>query len=244
MDKLKNIKKNDNIILIIPTWRANIKGTLDIITYESIHSDTFIFTDFFKFYNNLINDRNLQLYMNIYNYTGILCLHPCFSSQWIDFNQNKYFSVFEKCDYQKLLLKAAILITDYSSIFFDFGYLRKPIIFAHFDYDEYRTNHYQQGYFNYEKDGFGPVCKDINCTIKEIIYEIENNALLRKKYLRRIRKIFTFSDGNNCQRIYEKIKDINNLENIESNYYFINKYFILITLAIIYKAKKFHIKDG
>ena len=241
LDKLKNKMKKENIILVIPTWRANIKGTLDLITYESIHSEAFIFTDFFKFYNNLINDKNLHLYMSKNNYTGILCLHPCFSSQWIDFNQNKYFSVFEKCDYQKLLLNAAILITDYSSIFFDFGYLRKPIIFTHFDYDEYRANHYQQGYFNYEKDGFGPVCKDINCTVKEIIYEIENNGILRKKYLRRIRKIFTFSDGNNCKRIYEKIKGITNHENIESNYYFIYKYFILISLAIIiYKANNLY----
>ena len=101
LQRLKDrIKKKKNI-LIIPTWRMNIKGTRDLITYQSIHSDTFIFSQYFKFYNNLINDKKLLNAMKQYNYTGTFCLHPCFSSQWIDFQQNDVFSVIEKCDYHK-----------------------------------------------------------------------------------------------------------------------------------------------
>ena len=62
--------------------------------------------------------------MKNFNYSGAFCLHPCFSSQWIDFNQNEFFSVNEHCNYQELLLTGSLLITDYSSIFFDFAYLR------------------------------------------------------------------------------------------------------------------------
>ena len=233
--RLKNIVNKKKKIIIIPTWRINIKGTVDQITYKSIHSDIFVFTEFFKFYNNLINDAELLLYMNKYNYTGIFCLHPCFSAQWIDFNQNKYFSVFEKCDYQKFLLEGSLLITDYSSIFFDFGYLRKPIIYTHFDYEEYRNNHYQKGYFNYIKDGFGPVCKDIKSCIEEIIYEIKNNCNLRSKYLRRINKFFTFSDENNCERIFQKITKNNyNKLNYTDNIYII----FILTLAVKIILKK------
>ena len=45
-----------------------------------------------------------------------------------------------------------MLITDYSSIFFDFGYLNKPVIYSHFDYNEYRANHFRKGYFDYIKN--------------------------------------------------------------------------------------------
>jgi len=235
LQRLKNIINVKKKIIIIPTWRINIKGTIDLITYESIHSEIFIYTDFYKFYNKLINDQNLLLYMNKFNYTGIFCLHPCFSAQWIDFNQNEFFSVRKKCNYQKFLLEGSLLITDYSSIFFDFGYLRKPVIYSHFDYDEYRSNHYQEGYFDYEKDGFGPVCRDLNCTVNEIIYEIKNNCLLRAKYLQRIKKFFTFSDENNCQRIFREITKKKKSLNVATNNVIIYIFFsFLFFLKCVY----------
>ena len=214
----------------------NIQGTKDLITYESIHSDTFIYTDYFKFYNDLINDPKLLFQMSKYNYTGIFCLHPCFSAQWVDFNQNNIFSVLDKCDYQKLLLESSLLITDYSSIFFDFAYLRKPIIYSHFDYEEYRDNHYQKGYFDYRTDGFGPICKHINCTVDEIIFEIKNNCNLTKKYLRRINKFFTFSDDNNSKRIFDIIRR-NEAKEIKSSKYPLFIIFFIILLSFLLKFK-------
>ena len=121
--------------------------------------------------------------MEKYDYKGILCLHPFFTAQWKDFHENKLFSVGKKCNYQYNIIKSSLLITDYSSVFFDYGYLKKPIIYAHFDYGEYRNNHFEKGYFDYISDGFGPVCQDINCVVNEIIYEIENNCIIKKKYL-------------------------------------------------------------
>ena len=139
----------------------NIRETVNLLTYESIHSDSFKFTNYFNFYNSLINDERLISFMKKFNYTGIFCLHPCFSSQHIDFTRNNIFSIRNKCIYQNDLIKASLLVTDYSSIFFDFAYLRKPIIYAHFDYKEYRMNHYPKGYFDYEKDGFGYIIHDL-----------------------------------------------------------------------------------
>jgi CDP-glycerol glycerophosphotransferase (TagB/SpsB family) len=235
--RLSKIKKKEKLIFIAPTWRMNIKGTTKINTYESIYSDTFKFTDYFNFYNNLINEEKLIYTMKKFNYTGIFCLHPSFSSQYKDFKANHLFSVKRKCNYQKNLIKASLLVTDYSSIFFDFAYLRKPVIYSHFDYEEYRMNHYPQGYFDYEKDGFGPITHDSKDTVNEIIKEIENNCLLRKKYLRRINKFFAFFDKNNNDKIYFEItKKINNknFKSILFNVYL----FILFLIYIILKFRK------
>ena len=189
LQKRKYINQK-KVIMIAPTWRKNIQGVLDILSFESKYSDIFKYTEYFKFYNNLINDKRLIFIMGKYNFKGLFCLHPLYENQWIDFKQNEIFSVIKKCDYQSLLLEASLLITDYSSIFFDFGYLEKPIIYAHFDYT---------------LDGFGAICKDINCVINEILFEIENNFILKKKYEKRIKKFFAFSDCNNCKRIFERI---------------------------------------
>jgi len=239
-DNLESMKNNINIekkIVIIPTWRMNIRGTRDSITYKSIHSDTFIYTEFFKFYNNLINDKNLHIVMKKNNYTGTFCLHPSLSTQYIDFNKNEFFSIIERCDYQKFLLESSLLITDYSSIFFDFGYLRKPVIYAHFDYKEYRSNHYPEGYFNYDKDGFGPVCHDINCTVNEIIFELENNCLLRLNYLRRTKKFFSFSDERNSERILKEIINNKNISTEDPKILIKTFIIIYISFIILYKFK-------
>ena len=203
--KFKNIKDKTKIILVMPTWRLYIKRKKESLIYESIHSDNFKNTDYFHFYNELINNENLIKSMELYNYTGIFCLHPYFAAQWIDFTKNKRFEIKDICDYQNLLIKGSLLITDYSSIFFDFGYLKKPIIYAHFDYEEYRLNHYPEGYFNYNEDGFGSIAKDINSTVNLIIKSMKYNCKLEEKYLIRINSFFTFYDEHNSDRLYQKI---------------------------------------
>lgn len=100
-----------------------------------------------------------------------------------------------------------MLITDYSSVAFDFAYMNKPLIYYHFDYRKYRKNQHPEGYFKYEKDGFGPVVKTKESLYKyidEIIDDFKNT----KKYEERVKQFFDLRDKNNCKRIYEKIKEL------------------------------------
>ena len=198
------VSLKEKTILIIPSWRNYIRGTIDLVTYENIYSDTFKNITFFNIYNKFINEQNLISILQQYNYTGILCLHPYFSKQYVDFTKNNYIIIEKRCEYQKLLSSTSLLITDYSNIFYDFGYLKKPIIYFQFDIEEFRKYNYK-GCFNFEKDGFGPVCYDIQCVVEEITKEIKNECKINKKYLRRINKYFDFSDKNNNDRIYFEI---------------------------------------
>ena len=237
LETLKSSIQKEKIILVLPTWRMNIQGTMNKINYKIIHSDTFILTEFFQFYNNLMNHKDLIAIMNQLNYKGIFCLHPIFASQWIDFNPNEIFTVLKNCNYQKLLLKSSLLITDYSSVFFDFGYLKKPVIYIHFDYLEYRNSHYAQGYFDYIKDGFGPICKDVQCVFKEIEFELKNNCLLKRKYLKRINRFFQYTDANNNERIYKAIKNSKNRK-IKNKTSFIYVSLNFISIILLYKFIK------
>ena len=218
----QNYMNKQKILLVLPTCRLYIKGTFDSLTHESIYFQNFNLTSFFNFYNNLINNDELIVNMEKNNYIGKFCLHPYFSKQWKDFKGNKIFSVLNKCDYQDLLLNSSLFVTDYSNTFFDFAYLKKPIIYTQFDYEEYRHNQFEEGYFNYIKHGFGPICFNLNCTIKNIISYLENGCLIKKKYLKRIKKFFQYSDANNCKRIYLSLLNksyinINTYKNINLN---------------------------
>ena len=60
-------------------------------------------------------------------------------------------------DVQDLLKRSKILITDYSSVFYDFAYMKKEVIYYQFDYNDFFKKHYEIGNFNFEKNGFGPI---------------------------------------------------------------------------------------
>ena len=209
----KNFDKNINkIILIMPTWRKSIKRYKNSLILKKLHSETFKNTQYYKFYNSLINDKLLIDIMKLYNYKGILCLHHNFEAQWIDFNSSDEFEIKENCDYQNLLMNSSLLITDYSSVFFDFGYLKKPVIYSHFDYEEYRLEDYSEGYFNYKRDGFGPIYNNISSIVQSIIKSIKSNNTITKKYLKRIDNFFSFHDENNSERLLKEIIKISNID--------------------------------
>ena len=109
---------------------------------------------------------------------------------------------------QKNLIEADILITDYSSVFFDFAYMGKPVFYYQFDSEEYRAGHYQEGYFSYEKDGFGPVLRTEKDLCSKLLSCLEQNGRAEALYAQRIQKFFEIRDDRNCERNFKAIKEI------------------------------------
>lgn len=103
-------------------------------------------------------------------------------------------------------MESSLLVTDYSSVFFDFAYLRKPIIYSQFDSDTFYSGQiYDEGYFDYKKDGFGPVCYDYDKTVDEIVNLLKKDCNIEEKYLERITDFYAFTDNQNCKRVYDEI---------------------------------------
>jgi CDP-glycerol glycerophosphotransferase (TagB/SpsB family) len=106
-------------------------------------------------------------------------------------------------------MTTSLLITDYSSVFFDVAYMNKPIVFYHFDYDEFRQKHLSEGYFSYEKDGMGPIAHDEKELIDLILDSYSDQGFYTKdRYVERTKRFFPLQDADNCQRIYDEIKSV------------------------------------
>ena len=97
-------------------------------------------------------------------------------------------------------------MTDYSSVAFDFGYMRKPVIYYQFDDIKYYKNHYPKGYYKYSDDGFGEVIYGENELLRKLKYITKNTQ--KNKYLDRCNKFFRLYDIKNSLRIYKSIKEI------------------------------------
>ena len=102
-------------------------------------------------------------------------------------------------------MDCALLVTDYSSVFFDVAFLRKPVVYYQFDEEEFRKYHYQKGYFDFRRDGFGPVCTTQEALLGALMESFENGMEMQTEYAQRTERFFPLHDGNNCRRTFEAI---------------------------------------
>ena len=212
-DNLINSKKSKNQILIMPTFRKYL------VTKDVEHDATEIEYDVFKeslFYQSymaILTNEEFLAKIRKNSYRIVFYLHYAFQAYTKLFSElnNDIITIADRHDYdvQQLLIDSSILITDYSSIYFDFAYMKKPEVFFQFDEQEYRDNHYKQGYFDYRIDGFGPVFTRVDETMNYVIDLIQNGCKMEKKYRDRVDRFFAYNDNCNCERNYKAIKGLN-----------------------------------
>lgn len=199
----KNEDNNSKQILIMPTWRKDLVPPKDQVKGERPYNKAFKHSEYFKRYNNLINNKNLIEAAKKAGYKIMFVPHPDMQTQLKDFDENDYVMFTDyKTSYQSYFNQSNLLITDYSSVFFDFAYMKKPVIYYQFDQGEY---HYKAGYFDYDSMGFGKIVKGESDIINSIIEYIKNDCKIEEKYKKRIEKFYKYNDANNSKRIYENI---------------------------------------
>ena len=193
-----NLDNKNKLILVAPTWRKWIKNQKE-------------FDAFIQKYYDLINNNELIKYLEKYGIELQMVLHKNMKKFKINKNtSSKLVSIYhnDEVDIQKVINKTGLLITDYSSIFMDIAYRKKPIIYYQFDNQEFREYHLQEGYFSYKNDGFGDVIREKEKLVNKIKFYIENNFEIEKKYSKRMDDFFERKDKNNCKRILEEIEKI------------------------------------
>jgi CDP-glycerol glycerophosphotransferase (TagB/SpsB family) len=197
-------------ILFLPTWRQHLAGDIRPGSSERAYVENFKENDFFAFYNGLINDKRLIEAMKKYGYTGDFYLHPSFIKQCDDFDGNEVISIGKKAaNTNELIGECSLLLTDYSSAQFEGVYLGTPIIYTQYDMNEFSELHTgKEGYFDYFRDGFGPVCQTIDETVDAIIETLERNCEMVEPYASRAHEFFKYKDHNNSARVFNEILNL------------------------------------
>lgn len=191
--------KAENEILVMPTWRRYAEN----VKFEE--------TGYYKTWSEFINSKEINdqlikqdLKMNFY-------LHPQFKqySNLFKTNQSNISVVpFNKFDLQKLIYKSKVFITDFSSLAFDFGYMSRPVIYFQYDEEEYFKGHYIKGYFDYRRDGFGPVCNTFDEFIDSFRDTLTSLPIIKEKYRENKKRFFPIFDNQNSERIFNTIRRI------------------------------------
>ena len=205
-DELLEKCTSQNFILLLPTWRRYL---YDPTICQQDNEKIFLQSLFFHQYQSFIENENLNNFLKKNNLKLIFCMHPEFNRYKHLFKQTDTNIIIVKSNevsIHQLLIQTSLLITDYSSVFFDAAYMLKPIIFYHFDYDQFRSNHFSEGYFSYDKDGMGPIVKAEADLIFNIKCLFKNGTFINPDfYINRCLNFFPKRDKHNCERIYNEI---------------------------------------
>ena len=175
---------NKKIILYAPTWRDNQHQSGVGYTYKTE-------VDFDKLQKEL-QDEYIILFRAHY-----------FVSNSFDFEKYKGFiyNVSDIDDVNETYIVSDILITDYSSVFFDYANLKRPMIFYMYDFEEYKDE--MRGFYIDINELPGEITK----TEDELINAIRHtkNFEYNKKYKKFNDKFNYLDDGQATGRTVEKI---------------------------------------
>lgn len=186
---LKN--KNFLISIYLPTHRGEGESECVFNFFEDLNkidlllNKTKIFLIIKHHYYHLSKNKNNTLFKNIF---------------LIEKKEESF-------DLYKILKKCDFLITDYSSVYFDFLLLNRPIIFFPFDINDYLKKD-REFYYDYNTITPGPKAYNWEEVIKYIKIYIKNLNWYKKER-ERIRDIFNkYKDGKSSERVYDAIKKL------------------------------------
>lgn len=207
-DLVRQFNCDESIIRIIPLPRLDLLNDSNYIkelknkiykNYPSIKTKKNIVyvptfrkdeTNFKKHLDELIDLVDYE------NYNLIVKLHPLSNINI----QNKNVILAREFSSVEMISVADAVITDYSCILYEAGFINKPLYFYAFDYDEYNKNRSLN--IDYFSELPGVVSKDI----KTIINSIEKDKYDYKKLNKFINKYINYN-GNSTKKIYELIEE-------------------------------------
>ena len=203
-DNLNNHILDKKLILCMPTWRNWIAREVECEKYEG--TKEFTKTNYFKAWSEFLVSTKLEKYLEDNDLTMIFYPHRNMQKYIDNFHINSKRIIVanaKEYDVQDLLKKSALLITDYSSVFFDFAYLGKPIIFYQFDEKKFRQGQYKKGYFDYKTSELAYWTDNLDGVVNLLHEHADKIGTIDTETPK---KYFKYIDTNNCERIYQMIK--------------------------------------
>lgn len=187
------VEKRDNQILIMPTWRPWLQDP-----------DFFTESEYYRRWTELLHSRELRDLRLDFGANIIFCLHPNMQQF------SKYFSgpdirvvIQGEVDVQHLMKESAAMVTDYSSVAFDFAFLDRPVVYYQFDAERFPVPH-----ANPLTELPGPVVADETSVLREVRKILENGSQMESRYHDRASRFIAHREGSNNERAFQAIREL------------------------------------
>tara|TARA_R100000322_G_scaffold170476_1_gene146469 strand:+ start:905 stop:2338 length:1434 start_codon:yes stop_codon:yes gene_type:complete len=205
-DRLVEMNETKSKLVIAPTWRKEFVTGKKMEGMKKRKQGDFLNSKYFKDWNDLLNSNKLRALASDRGLEIVFAPHPNMRLYLEEFQFPEHVSVFDEkagIRYQEIISKTTAVVTDYSSVAFDFALSGSTVIYYQADKSEFfQPGHHvgSFGYFDYENDGFGPVVSAVDGVldaIDDLAGQGSNNP-----FEARVVAAFPFRDGRNCERLF------------------------------------------
>ena len=190
-------------LLLMPTWRTYAVERKTQAEFEQ--------SDYFRHWQDVISSPELEALLEQHGYEAVFYPHfevQRFLSSFHTASPRVKIAALGEADVQTLLMESAVMVSDFSSVQFDFAYMKKPLLYYQFDEAQYWGVHHDVGYFSYRDDGFGPVVTEQAALFRELDRALAQNGTMSPFYAQRVDALFDRVDDQNCARNYQAIVEL------------------------------------
>ncbi len=198
-DVLHDKSEGHREILMMPTWRTWL---------DDAENEIFAESDYCKNYMALLNDPKLDELLKEYDVTLNFYLHPKFRKFITEFSvvsDHIRLIPFGEEPLNELMMQCSLLITDFSSVAWDVYYMKKPVLFYHFDIED--ANKTLGFYMDMKNDLFGERAETPDELMALIVEYIQNGFQMKDGYKQAHGKYFAYVDDHNSERIWKAIQE-------------------------------------
>lgn len=205
---LANPLSREKIITVMPTWRVYLVGEILGQGNARRLSPDFMNSRYARSWQSFLNAPRLKAMARQAGYRIRFFPHLNTQPYLPFFTLGEHIETRSHADMpiRDCFKTTSILVTDFSSVAFDMALLQRAVLYYHFDHEEVLGEHVgAESYFKYDEQGFGPVALDEETLLENLEFLINRDGAPESKYLKRMQNTFAFTDGKNCERVYNEI---------------------------------------
>lgn len=175
--------KGKNIIIYMPTFRQSESKFFEIVDLDK--------------FNSFLKENDFILLIKAHHLSKL-------TKEFDEIQYSNIVSIKSTDDPYPLLNISDILITDYSSVYFDFLLTNRPIIFFPYDMEIY-INESRELYYDYNEVTPGIKVETMDELMEAIQYYLDGKDNFETKRQEILNMMFDYNDGKSSERLYQKL---------------------------------------
>jgi hypothetical protein len=201
-----------NRLLVMPTWRQTLSRDLPRTLSEEERYQAFRASEYAEQWLGFLGSDDLREFAESSGLRVTLLPHPNMAGYLRPSDLPEWVKVLRwaDVDVQAVFARSKVLVTDYSSVAFDLAILDRSVVYFHFDRTAFFSGAqpFRRGYFDYERDGFGPVVESRNQLMEALSELASRDFVPRTEVLQRIESTFGERAGDASYRVFKAVSQL------------------------------------
>jgi glycosyltransferase involved in cell wall biosynthesis/CDP-glycerol glycerophosphotransferase (TagB/SpsB family) len=200
-----------DLLLVAPTWRSGLVPNLELGSQRRrLDAESISGSEFMQNWRTFLSDERLRVAADQHGVRVGFLPHPNLQPvlNRLELPDHVVLLSYDGVDVQELFARARVFVTDFSSVAFNQAFLERPVVYFQFDEESVLGGGHvgRAGYFDYRRDGFGPVTTTAPEAVGAVVAALDHGATPMDPYRSRIDTTFPERDGRSCERVVAAIR--------------------------------------